>query len=491
MKLFEEAIIYATIMHQGKVRMITGTPFILHPIEVAQILSTLTSDEEVIAAGVLHDVVESTDGTIEEVRRRFGKRISNLVEACTEEDSGDEDMVSSWKRRKEDSLQVLRNSDDIGVKMLWLADKLANIRSVARIYSEMGEKTWSFFNQSDSEEQCWYYRTVAEYIEMDLNKTGAFKELIKEINFIWPGTFDSDKTRYKKLKEVSIKGCKQIGKGSKGTVYKYSDELILKVYNDKNTYKDVEREIDLSRKAFVMGLPTAISFGIVSVGDKYGSLFEIIEGKTISEHIAKDNSQRKKYARIMAELALNIHSTEVPEEIPLPDASAGLMEYVEWGIPETEADLAEILKGFIRALPPTRHLVHGDFHTGNVFLQHGEPVLIDLDRISTGHPIVDLSVMYLSFAGFGDRDPKVVEGFMGISYDVAKKFFHEFMKQYLKTNDETLIQRATDKAALIAYTRLAGRAHAKIAPFDKDEGAQEFFINRIKELVKKVDGLAI
>lgn len=79
--------------------------------------------------------------------------------------------------------------------------------------------------------QCWYYRSIAEVLEFSLNRTGAFKELIQHINFIWPGTFDSDKARYRKYKEVSVDGCKLIGRGAKGDVYRYDDELVIKVYN--------------------------------------------------------------------------------------------------------------------------------------------------------------------------------------------------------------------------------------------------------------------
>ena len=124
---------------------------------------------------------------------------------------------------------------------------------------------------------CWYYRSVAETVELDLNKTGAFKELIKHINFIWPDTFDSDKAKYRKYRGVSVEGCRLIGKGAKGNVYRYNDELVIKVYNNNNTYSDVEREIALSRKAFILGIPTAISFGIVAVGERYGSMYELVD----------------------------------------------------------------------------------------------------------------------------------------------------------------------------------------------------------------------
>lgn len=130
MNLLEEAIIYATVMHQGIVRKINGIPYILHPMEVAQILSTMTEDTEIITAGILHDIVEDTDGTLTEIEKRFGKRVAALVASESENPYPDEDRSASWQRRKEESLIVLKNSTDIGVKMLWLADKLANIRSL-------------------------------------------------------------------------------------------------------------------------------------------------------------------------------------------------------------------------------------------------------------------------------------------------------------------------------------------------------------------------
>ncbi len=121
MNMLEEAIIYATVLHQGKVRKFNGIPYILHPMEVAQILSTMTDDAEIITAGILHDVVEDTDGTLEEIEKRFGKRVALLVSSESEPKYPDEDPAATWKRRKEESLLVLKNSTDIGVKMLWLA----------------------------------------------------------------------------------------------------------------------------------------------------------------------------------------------------------------------------------------------------------------------------------------------------------------------------------------------------------------------------------
>ena len=108
MNMLEETIIYATVLHQGKVRKFKNTPYILHPIEVAQILSTMTDDQEVITAGILHDIVEDTDGTLEEIKKRFGDRVAFIVSSESENKYPEEDPGETWKRRKEEAILVLK-----------------------------------------------------------------------------------------------------------------------------------------------------------------------------------------------------------------------------------------------------------------------------------------------------------------------------------------------------------------------------------------------
>lgn len=456
MNLLEEAIIYATVLHQGKTRKISKIPYILHPLEVAQIISTMTEDQEVIAAGILHDVVEDTDGTLSQIEERFGARVAALVDSETENKYPGEDSSATWKRRKEETILRLKDSRDIGVKMLWLADKLANIRSLASHFSEQGDAVWEAFHQKDPKMHCWYYRTVAKYVEYDLNRTGAYKEFIKHINFIWPGTFASEKTKYRKYKEISLDGCSQIGRGARGDIYRYDDELIVKVYKKGITYSDVEREIALSRKAFVLGLPTAISFGIVAVGNGYGAMSELIDSRSVSQCIAKAPGEVDYYAKMMADLAHQIHDTVVSEE-GFPSATERIRTDVICGFAPVDGEdgLSDRLLQMIDALPPVQTLTHGDFHTGNVLIQEDSPVLIDMDKLATGHPIVDLSSAYMSYVAFGEEDPSVVEEYMGFSYETAKRYFRLFMEFYLDTEDEDRIRIATDKAAVLSYSRMA------------------------------------
>lgn len=489
MSMLEEAIIYATIMYQGKVRKFKSVPYILHPMEVAQILSTMSDDQELIAAGMLHDVVEDTDGTMPEIEKRFGKRVAFLVASESENDYPGEDRRATWKRRKEESLKVLKNTDDVGVQMLWLADKLANIRSLARIYGENGEKLWSMLHESDPAEHCWYYRSVAEIVELSLNRTGAFKELIKHINSIWPGTFDSEKAKFKKYKEVSVEGCKLLGRGAKGDVYRYDDELVIKVYNRNNTYGDVEREIALCRKAFILGIPTEISFGIVSVGKQYGAMFELVDSETVSSCIAKDIGRVGEYANLMADLALLIHGLTVTPEDEFPDMKETLRARVNDCFAGEYEELAERCMNLVETIPECDNLVHGDFHSGNVFLQNGEPLLIDMDRISRGYPISELSDLMYFYVILGEDDPAVVEDFMGFSYETAQKFFDCFLIRYLGTEDEERINDVKKKASFLCYLRLIRKIRKVKTLSAKDHQKVEHYMNKLSGLVDELDTL--
>ena len=489
MNMLEEAIVYATIMHQGKVRKFGGRPFILHPMEVAQILSTMTDDMEVIAAGILHDVVEDTDGTLDEIQKRFGERVAALVASESEQKYPGKDKRATWRRRKEGSILALRRSRDIGVKMLWLADKLANMRSLSQTYSEQGDAMWAELHQSDPEAHLWYYKSIAEALELSLNRTGAFKEYVKHVNFIWPGTFDSDKGRYRKYREVSVEGCELLGRGAKGDVYRYDEELVIKVFNQNNLYQDVERETRLAQRAFILGVPTAISFGIVAVGDRYGAMYELVGGQTLSELIAADPSRVDHYAQLMAGLAHKIHATEVAEDDIFPDACDRVQEYVRGGVAYEDEGLAKRCMRLLGTLPPANTLVHGDFHTGNVFMMNEKPLLIDMDRISRGHPIIELSDLYYFYVVLGEEDPSIVEKFMGFSYQTATRFFDTFLRCYLSTDDEERLAEVTQKASILCHTRKIRLIRKSGTTSKEAKRAIEHCLSRIDELTRKYETL--
>lgn len=165
MELVSEAISFAVKAHDGARRKQSNIPYIMHPLEAAVIVSTMTEDQNVISAAVLHDVVEDTTVTINEIEEKFGKRIAQLVASETEDKRADLPPEETWRIRKEESLKVLKNTDDIAVLMVWLGDKLANIRSVYRDQKRLGDDIWQRFNQKDPEQHRWYYTSVADLTE--------------------------------------------------------------------------------------------------------------------------------------------------------------------------------------------------------------------------------------------------------------------------------------------------------------------------------------
>ena len=488
--MLERAILKATILYQGKKRAFQGVPFILHPIEVAEILSTMTKDQEVLTAGILHDIVTEAGIPLQEIERQFGKRVALLVQSKTEGSTPYEERGADWKEHKREQLLLLKNSEDIGIKMLWLADKLANIRSLARIYTEKGDAIWPELHQTDPELHRWYYKSVAESLELSLNRTGAFKELIQHINFLWPGTFSSEKARYRKYREISLEGCRLIGRGAKGNVYQVDDEVVVKVFNEKNTYSDVEREIALSRRAFVLGIPTAISFGIFSVGNQYGAMYELMSSEPVSGLIAKSPRTVDGCAKIMAELAHTIHSTKVTEADGFPSVSDRLLEYIANGIELEDESLAEKCRKLVSTLFDADTLIHGDFHTGNVFLQKGEPFLIDMDRIAVGHPMAEISDLYYFYVVLGEEDPSVVENFMGFSAETAGEFFRLFTEYYFGTKDPAKTREITEKASVLCRIRMIHKIRKKKTLSEKDRILIDRNVENLRILVQKLDTLA-
>ena len=112
----------------------------------------------------------------------------------------------------------------------------------------------------------------------------------------------------------------------------------------------------------------------------------------------------------------------------------------------------------IEALPKKNILLHGDYHTNNIMIQNGEPVLIDLDTLCVGHPVFELGSMYNALIGFSDIDHNVIKEFMGYDHDTAKRFWDMALKMYLGTDDETICRGVAEKAMVIGYTRLLRRA---------------------------------
>ncbi len=182
-KLLDRAILFAVKAHSGTERRGKGFPYIVHPMEAMEIVATMTSDQELLAAAALHDTVEDTGVTIEDIRRDFGERIATLVESESDVEIKDKSEEESWHERKMAAIERLAKAPH-DAKIVALGDKLSNMRAIARDYAVKGDELWKIFHTKDKKEHEWHYRGLADSLR-ELQDTFAFKEFQSLINEVF------------------------------------------------------------------------------------------------------------------------------------------------------------------------------------------------------------------------------------------------------------------------------------------------------------------
>ena len=168
-ELLDRAIIFAVKAHAGTERRGKGFPYRVHPMEAVEIVATITPDQELLAAAALHDTVEDTDVTIEQIRTEFGDRIADLVQI--ESVSDDE---GTWHERKQKAIDLIAKAP-LDAKIVAMGDKLSNMRAIARDYAVQGDALWNLFHANDPKDHEWHYRGLADALR-DLKDTFAFQE---------------------------------------------------------------------------------------------------------------------------------------------------------------------------------------------------------------------------------------------------------------------------------------------------------------------------
>ena len=181
--LLDRAIIYAVRAHAGTERRGKGFPYIVHPMEAMAIVATLTADQELLAAAALHDVVEDTALTVEDIRAEFGDRVAELVEAESDKFVEGVSESDSWRTRKQAAIDRLAEAP-LEVKMVAMGDKLSNMRAIARDYAVQGDGLWELFHVKDRASHEWHYRGLADSLRA-LAGTPAFEEFERLIDQVF------------------------------------------------------------------------------------------------------------------------------------------------------------------------------------------------------------------------------------------------------------------------------------------------------------------
>lgn len=181
--LLDRAIVFAVRAHAGTERRGKGFPYIVHPMEAVGIVATMTNDQELLAAAALHDTIEDTDTTIEQIKSEFGDRVAALVASESEDRKDGISKEESWHARKQAVIERLANAP-LDSKIVALGDKLSNMRAIARDYATQGDDLWNLFNAKDPKEHEWHYRGLAKSLS-ELRDTFAYKEFKQLINQVF------------------------------------------------------------------------------------------------------------------------------------------------------------------------------------------------------------------------------------------------------------------------------------------------------------------
>ena len=174
-----DALRFATDAHTGQFRKSTQIPYIVHPVAVMQYLIQHNASGDAVAAGILHDTLEDTPTTENDLRRVFGDRITNLVIGASEPDKS-----QTWEQRKEHTICELCKTNDLDQLMVVCADKLSNLSSIMADLSVHGDETWARFKRGYAQQK-WYYESLANIFSKHINKSKIFSEYIDVVNQVF------------------------------------------------------------------------------------------------------------------------------------------------------------------------------------------------------------------------------------------------------------------------------------------------------------------
>ncbi len=286
----------------------------------------------------------------------------------------------------------------------------------------------------------------------------------------------------KSLVKIDVTGCEIIGEGYFSIVYRLDKDTIVKAYRKDTDIKEVERELGMAKKAFILGIPTAISFDIVKVNDKLGVRFEMLDSVSLRD-LFRDNPDKfdellDKYINLMK----IINKTESNSN-DLPNAK----ERWIFKLNEIKNDFEEIefkkLSKMLNSIPNRNTFVHGDCHFKNIMSQNDDLLLIDMDTLSVGHPIFELAAgLFIPYVAFEEDSPGNCESFLGVKKELAYKIYSEGITKYLNNSDESL----KDKIKIVGYIHLLWwNSVNEPDNLVRHNGV----LKRLKELIKKYDDL--
>ena len=295
----------------------------------------------------------------------------------------------------------------------------------------------------------------------------------------------------KRLRELSVEGCEIVGSGEVGTVYRIDEDTIVKVYKLPDSIPLIENEQKRAKQAFLKGIPTAISYDVVRVGEQYGSVFEMVKASTYNEVLRSAPERKEEIVRHYADFLRRVHAVEM-EPGELPDAREiyrGYLSDLRKLMPEP---LYARLRALFEAMPENLHAIHGDIHMKNVMLDGDQPLLIDMDGLSVGDPVFDLQGVFVTYQLFGEDDPNSSMDFLGIPQELADYIWQKTIERYFDGLAPSAVSEVITKIKIVAYVRFLALIDARSAEKDSRKLLRiAHTLAHLEELAGTVDSLEV
>mgnify|MGYP002619873400 CR=1 FL=1 len=253
----------------------------------------------------------------------------------------------------------------------------------------------------------------------------------------------------KALRKMSVDGCDIIGRGGVGVVYRIDDDTIIKVFREGTSLDEVQTEIRMAKEAFVLGMPTAISFDVVKVGQQYGLVYELLKAETLSSCVSRNPQLIDEFAKKYAQLFRQLHEIEVDPDGQIPNA-LDLIDKSIVGIGKyfTE-DEQQMMRTIIAAIPKGNRLLHCDLQTKNAMVQGEELLLIDMGEVGYGHPIIDLGNSYSAMMSLIGDYKQII----GMDEQLAQQMWMSMIHYYFEGETEDFIQHRIKQIDVVARVR--------------------------------------
>lgn len=243
----------------------------------------------------------------------------------------------------------------------------------------------------------------------------------------------------KALRKIDLEKCERIGFGGNGAVYRVSEDEIVKVNYNPETYEGLDKELTKAKEAFLLGIPTAISFDLVDCGDgKRGVVYETIKSLTLGETMQNNPDRMEELTEKYVEQLNLLHSTSTDNPI-FGSAKAHFSKQAEDAAKYFTDEEGEMLKIILEALPEGDKLVHCDAHPKNLMIQDGEMLWIDMEQMSLGHPIYDLISIAVILNGM--RTDEMIMHIAGMDNATVALLKDCFIRKYFKTEEPEMIQK--------------------------------------------------